>query len=46
MHANSAFTDEACDLLEKMLTLCPSKRITASEALKHEYFTKDLKEQI
>jgi serine/threonine protein kinase len=29
---------EAYDLLSKMLALNPSKRITAKEALDHEYF--------
>jgi serine/threonine protein kinase len=28
----------ALDLLSKMLCLCPYKRITAREALKHDFF--------
>ncbi|CCI46939.1 unnamed protein product [Albugo candida] len=34
----SNFPQHAVDLLEKMLTLDPSKRITAMEALDHDYF--------
>lgn len=36
-------TDDSFDLAEKLLTLNPRKRITASEALKHEYFTNEPK---
>ncbi|KAJ8371100.1 hypothetical protein SKAU_G00111280 [Synaphobranchus kaupii] len=31
-------SDQGFDLMNKFLTFCPSKRITAEEALKHEYF--------
>mmetsp|Transcript_11700 Transcript_11700/g.33109 ORF Transcript_11700/g.33109 Transcript_11700/m.33109 type:complete len:443 (-) Transcript_11700:329-1657(-) len=31
----------ACDLLQKMLLFCPSKRISAEEALQHEFFQQD-----
>ncbi|KAI1892595.1 hypothetical protein AGOR_G00135200 [Albula goreensis] len=31
-------SDQGFDLMNKFLTYCPSKRITAEEALKHEYF--------
>ncbi|XP_028849451.1 cyclin-dependent kinase 11B isoform X3 [Denticeps clupeoides] len=31
-------SDQGFDLINKFLTYCPSKRITAEEALKHEYF--------
>lgn len=34
-----AATIEEIDLLEKMLTMCPQKRISASEALAHPYFS-------
>jgi len=44
MFPTSAFAGDAClsangvDLLERMLCLNPDKRISAGEALKHEYF--------
>ncbi|KAG7521191.1 hypothetical protein JOB18_044406 [Solea senegalensis] len=31
-------SDQGFDLMNKFLTYCPSKRIVADEALKHEYF--------
>ncbi|MBN3301023.1 CD11B kinase, partial [Amia calva] len=31
-------SDQGFDLMNKFLTYCPSKRISAEEALKHEYF--------
>nr|XP_055023481.1 cyclin-dependent kinase 11B isoform X10 [Misgurnus anguillicaudatus] len=31
-------SDQGFDLMNKFLTYCPAKRITADEALKHEYF--------
>ncbi|XP_060708336.1 cyclin-dependent kinase 11B isoform X4 [Hemiscyllium ocellatum] len=31
-------SDQGFDLMNKFLTYCPAKRITAEEALKHEYF--------
>uniref|UniRef100_A0A3B3YAP8 cyclin-dependent kinase n=1 Tax=Poecilia mexicana TaxID=48701 RepID=A0A3B3YAP8_9TELE len=31
-------SDQGFDLMNKFLTYCPSKRISADEALKHEYF--------
>ncbi|TFY54730.1 hypothetical protein EVG20_g9588, partial [Dentipellis fragilis] len=33
-----AFGTEACDLIDKLLTCNPRQRITASEALDHDYF--------
>ena len=36
----------ALDLAERLLTFDPSQRITAEEALNHEYFTKDLPDGI
>jgi serine/threonine protein kinase len=33
-------TEEALDLLEKLLQFDPEKRLTASEALEHPYFKK------
>ena len=36
----------ALDLAERLLTFDPSQRITAEEALNHEYFTSDLPEGI
>jgi len=32
------WSPQLVDLVDKMLTLCPNKRITASEALEHEFF--------
>ena len=37
---NGFVSDEAVDLLGKMLELNPEKRITAKDALKHSYFNK------
>lgn len=34
----SKISEKGVDLLSKLLVLDPSKRITASEALKHPYF--------
>lgn len=34
-------TEDSFDLVQKMLTLHPARRITAEEALKHPYFTND-----
>ncbi|KAA6311744.1 MAG: hypothetical protein EZS28_056062, partial [Streblomastix strix] len=34
----SRLTNSGYDLLLRMLTLCPERRITAEEALKHPYF--------
>ncbi|ODV70469.1 Pkinase-domain-containing protein, partial [Hyphopichia burtonii NRRL Y-1933] len=36
-------SEQSFDLAEKLLTLNPKKRLTASEALNHAYFTKDPK---
>ncbi|CAH6721702.1 CTD kinase subunit alpha [[Candida] jaroonii] len=36
-------TDDSFDLAEKLLTLNPRKRLTASQALQHEYFTNEPK---
>ncbi len=36
----------ALDLAERLLTFDPSQRITAEEALNHEYFTNDLPDGI
>lgn len=36
----TAATEDAIDLLQKLLTLAPSKRISAKEALAHPYFQK------
>lgn len=35
----AGFSEEGIDLLEKMLALNPNKRISASEALKHPFFS-------
>lgn len=36
----------ALELAERLLTFGPSQRITAEEALNHEYFTNDLPDPI
>lgn len=36
--ANSLVSDACKDLISKMLTVDPKKRISAGECLKHEYF--------
>ena len=41
---NTTFTSigtETCDLMDKLLTCNPSDRITASQALDHDYFWTD-----
>ena len=40
--AFSGSSKEAIDLLQKMLEFCPSRRISASQALQHEYFSTGL----
>lgn len=38
-HVFQAHSEEARDLLKKMLQIDPSKRITIDEALRHPYFS-------
>ncbi|CAG8568389.1 14141_t:CDS:2, partial [Ambispora leptoticha] len=48
-HLRSRFLDlseNGLDLMQKMLTYDPAKRITAEEALKHPYFTQVLQKII
>lgn len=42
----SVFISDAFDLLSRLLTINPNKRITAKEALKHPFFTKVLLDSI
>lgn len=39
MHLINNMDDYAIDLIEKMLSLDPGKRITAQQALEHPYLT-------
>lgn len=39
--AKNPITPDALDLLTKMLQMDPSRRITAADALKHEYFARE-----
>mmetsp|Transcript_23158 Transcript_23158/g.60536 ORF Transcript_23158/g.60536 Transcript_23158/m.60536 type:complete len:349 (+) Transcript_23158:87-1133(+) len=41
VHRFTAMSPDAVSLMEGLLSLCPEKRLTATEALKHEYFSNE-----